>query len=127
MTKIERTIRSILGDTNRNLCSFVESIGQTEYLLFEKKIPMDDIQVTDEVYAVVAAQLKKEPGAVAKGVERLVKECWEEGDQERLEEVIGKKLKYAPYPKKALCYFAFYTYLDIPFFEYIEKDPRVLF
>ena len=76
---------------------------------------MDDIQVTDEVYAVVAAQLKKEPGAVAKGVERLVKECWEEGDQERLEEVIGKKLKYTPYPKRALCYFAFYTYLDILF------------
>ena len=60
MTKTEKMLRSILGDTNRNLGVLVCAIHRTEYLLFQQKIPMDEIRVTNVVYPVVATKLKKE-------------------------------------------------------------------
>lgn len=127
MTKTEKMIRDILDDSDKGIQDLMYAIEQTAYLLFEKKVSMDQIKVTAEVYEVVATQLDKTTKAAAKEIQRLVQDCWTIGNQAALERYIGRKLAHIPRPRLALCYFAFYIHKGIPFFQYIEQDPGILF
>lgn len=127
MTKTEAIVRSVLGPSGGDVRPLVFASDLFAQRMFVENIPMDDIKVTKEIYPYVAKLLKKRAGAATKSVERLANRCWDLGDRERLNEIAGKVLRTCPVPRDVLVYFAFYSYLDIPFYKAIEQRPALLF
>lgn len=128
MKKAERVIRSILGPTRKNICSLIDSVDIACHLMFEQKIPMDDILVTKDIYCSVAEQLQKSENTVTKGIERLSHACWDELVKRRLvERYIGEPLADLKRPSDMIFYLAYYTEFDLPFFVVIREHPELLF
>lgn len=101
MANTEIFLRNIFGTTRPNIRPLVLALNITNDLLFEQHISMSDIKATKHIYPDVARLLHKKPETVYKSVIRLAHRCWD-----------------------AL---AVYIQSDIPFFEFIERDPGFLF
>lgn len=127
MTKTEGIVRSVLGPSGGDVRPLVFASDLFAQRMFIEQIPMDDIQVTKSIYPYAAKLLKKRTSATTKSVERLANRCWDMGDRERLCEIAGKVLRACPTPKDVLVYFAFYSYLDTPFYQAIDQRPALLF
>lgn len=127
MMKSEALIRSILGPGREDVRPLAYAVEITSTLLFVQKIPMDDIFLTKQVYPAVAAQLDKKVGAVSKSVERLANRCWDYGDPDLLEQIIGRRLRTLRSPGEMLFYLAYYCHLGQPFYIAIENTPTLLF
>lgn len=116
ITKTESIIRLILGPTRLDIRSFALAVDRLAELLFIKKIPLDDIQFTRDVYPTVAEQRGKKVAATTRNIERLARECWN-GDSEYLERVIGRHIQQPKAPRDMLVYIAFYSFLDTPYYD----------
>ncbi len=134
MTKTEAVIRSILGAAGVDILPLAYAVDFAIDLMFFKKIPMDDIHVTKDIYPDVARALKKCPGkassypAVSRHIERLANQCWDALVQRGLvEEYLGAPLNDIRAPRDIIFYLAFYSYLDKPFFIVIRQQPALLF
>ena len=127
MTKNEALIRSITGPIRGDIRPLVYAVDVTSDLLFVRRIPMDDILVTKDIYPAVGLLMNKNPKAVSRSVERLANRCWEVGDPDVLERVVGRRLKTLRHPSDLLFYLAFYSYLGVSFFEAVEQEPAMLF
>lgn len=123
----EMVIRSLVGPAGRDIRPLAYAVELVGDLLFERKVAMDDILVTKDIYPDVAKRLRKKPGAVSRRIERLANFCWERGEEDRLAQVIGRRLKACPPPREMLVYLAFYAYLGVPFYEAIEREPALMF
>ena len=77
MTESERLLRSILGPTRSDIRPLAFAIAVAEELLFNQGLAMDDVQITKQIYPMVARQFRKTDNAAAKCVERLSRLCWE--------------------------------------------------
>ena len=134
MTKTEAVIRSILGAARVDIRPLAYAVDAAINLMFVRKIPMDDIHVTDDIYSA-AARLAKgrcgnpaSPGAVSRRIERLANLCWDTLVERNLVlEYIGTPLKDIRAPRDMIVYLAFYIYFDTPFFTVIQKQPALLF
>ena len=125
MTKTERTIYAILGPTRYNILPLVCAIERTMNLLFERRVAMEDILVSKDVYLAVARDTHKAPATVSRQIERLANLCWSTmKDAGETESYIGKNLHDIHAPSEILYYLAFYIYFDRPFFKVIRREPE---
>ena len=94
MTKTERTIYALVGPVRYNTLSFSLAIDTAMELLFVRKIAMDDIRVTRDIYAPTAARLGKTTTAVSRQIVRLCNLCWDTmQDTGEVEQYIGKPIR----------------------------------
>ena len=123
MTKTERTIYAILGPTRYNIFPLACAIDRIVCLLFERKIAMEDILVSKDVYLAVARDTQKAPATVSRQIERLANLCWSTmQDAGETECYIGKNLHDIHAPSEILYYLAFYVYFDRPFFKVVRRE-----
>lgn len=59
MTESERLLRSILGPTRSDIRPLAFAIAVAEELLFNQGLAMDDVQITKQIYPMVARQFEK--------------------------------------------------------------------
>lgn len=106
----------------------VLALNITNDLLFEQHISMSDIKATKHIYPDVARLLHKKPETVYKSVIRLAHRCWDAlVEQDLVLSYLGRSMKQEPDPSVFITYLAVYIQSDIPFFEFIERDPGFLF
>lgn len=123
MTKETILIRSILGPTRRDIFPMACAVEIVKKLLFCRKIPLDDIRMTKDIYPAVARQTKKSCQAVARQIERTGNLCWESMDEGQKMQYIGKAIKDIQGPRDMIFYLAFYSYFHKPYYEILENPP----
>lgn len=116
MRKIEQMIYSILDPTTIQIHPFVKSCDRITELLFEKEIPIDAIKLHRDIYSVIGRSLSKSPNTISRSVERLLKKMWE-ASPEKINAIAGKELTRSPNAKQGLLFFAYYFYMEKPFFQ----------
>ena len=116
MRKIEQMIYSILDPTTIQIHPFVKSCDRIAELLFEKEIPIDAIKLHRDIYSVIGRSLSKSPNTISRSVERLLKKMWE-ASPEKINAIAGKELTRSPNAKQGLLFFAYYFYMEKPFFQ----------
>ena len=115
MTKTERTIYALVGPVRYNTLSFSLAIDTAMELLFVRKIAMDDIRVTRDIYAPTAARLGKTTTAVSRQIVRLCNLCWDTmQDTGEVE-------------NEMIFYLAFFVHFDQPFYRVVQNVPALLF
>lgn len=127
MKKTESVIYSLIGPGRGNIRPLACAVEIAADLLFNQNIPIDDIQVMNQIYPLVAEELGKSKASVTRSIERMANLCWERAAPERLEEIIGKHLKDIHAPRDMIFYLAFYIHLDTPFYTAIANSPSILF
>ena len=128
MTKSEQLIRSILGPIRSDIRPLSYAVEIAEELLFEQKIPMDDIRVTERIYPAVAGQIARSTGTVARRVERLANLCWDAlVERELVEQYIGEPIKKIRAPRDMIFYLANFIHFGKPFYAVIAAQPAMLF
>ena len=76
----------------------------------------DPTLVTKDVYPLVSKQTDSKLGTAEKAIYRAVEYCWEDGENERLNQVIGRKLPVKPRPGEVLLYCAYFLRKGRPYF-----------
>lgn len=128
MTKTERTIYALVGPVRYNTLSFSLAIDTAMELLFVRKIAMDDIRVTRDIYAPTAARLGKTTTAVSRQIVRLCNLCWDTmQDTGEVEQYIGKPIRDLRAPNELIFYLAFFVHFDQPFYRVVQNVPALLF
>ena len=128
MTESERLLRSILGPTRSDIRPLAFAIAVAEELLFNQGLAMDDVQITKQIYPMVARQFRKTDNAAAKCVERLSRLCWEAMvAQDLVAQYLGRAIQQSPTPRSLIVYLAVYSHTGSPFYTVIEEDPHFLF
>ena len=128
MTKTERTIYALVGPVRYNTLSFSLAIDTAMELLFVRKIAMDDIRVTRDIYAPTAARLGKTTTAVSRQIVRLCNLCWDTmQDTGEVEQYIGKPIRDLRAPNEMIFYLASQAYWEIPYFQAMEEGKIPLF
>lgn len=128
MTKTERTIYALVGPVRYNTLSFSLAIDTAMELLFVRKIAMDDIRVTRDIYAPTAARLGKTTTAVSRQSVRLCNLCWDTmQDTGEVEQYIGKPIRDLRAPNEMIFYLAFFVHFDQPFYRVVQNVPALLF
>ena len=103
MTESERLLRSILGPTRSDIRPLAFAIAVAEELLFNQGLAMDDVQITKQIYPMVARQFRKTDNAAAKCVERLSRLCWEAMvAQDLVAQYLGRAIQQSPTPRSPL-------------------------
>ena len=120
-------IYDILGLKKGDLRAFACAVLEAERLLFEERVPMDDIRVTRDLYPRVAEQLGKDPRSAARQLERAGNCCWSCMDEAQKEKYIGKALKDIRAPRDMIFYLAFYAHFQKGFYQVLEECPELLF
>ena len=128
MTKTERTIYALVGPVRYNTLSFSLAIDTAMELLFVRKIAMDDIRVTRDIYAPTAARLGKTTTTVSRQIVRLCNLCWDTmQDTGEVEQYIGKPIRDLRAPNEMIFYLASQAYWEIPYFQAMEEGKIPLF
>lgn len=127
MTRTEALVRAVLGSSVKNVRTFVAAIDKAIEKSFACKRSIDDIQVTKVIYPEVANQLGKTSGAVSRQVGRIANACWEQGDRDRLNEIVGYELPCRPPPKELLFHFAAFSFYGVSYREVINQRLAKLF
>ena len=121
-------LRSILGPTRSDIRPLAFAIAVAEELLFNQGLAMDDVQITKQIYPMVARQFRKTDNAAAKCVERLSRLCWEAMvAQDLVAQYLGRAIQQSPTPRSLIVYLAVYSHTGSPFYTVIEEDPYFLF
>ena len=116
MRKIEQRIYSILAPATIQIYPFVTSCERIAKLLIEDEIPIDVIKLHRDIYSVIGRSLSKSPNSISRSVERLLKKMWETSP-EAISAIAGKPLDRCPRVKQGLLFFAYYFYMEKPFFQ----------
>ena len=128
MTKTERTIYALAGPIRCNTLAFSLAIDLAMELLFARKIAMDDIRVTRDIYAPVAVQLGKTTSAVGRQIVRLCNLCWDTmAENGEVEQYLGKPIRDLRAPNEMIFYLAFFVHFDQPFYRVVQHVPTLLF
>lgn len=127
MTRSEALVRSVLGPCRKGIRPFVCAIECIVQRSFVIDYPIEDIQVTKVIYPEVARLLNMRPNAAARQIERIANDCWDRGDRERLNEILGGPLPSCPPPHEMLFYFAAYSYYSLPFRQVMERELALMF
>lgn len=127
MTKHNYLIFQILGPSRRHTGVLACAVKAAEHLMFSRRIALDDIRITKDIYPLVAMYTGKSEQAVARQVERLANYCWEQMDYQQKLRYIGKDLKDIRAPRELVFYLAFYVHFREPYYEVVEKDPSLMF
>ena len=127
MTRTERLIRSIIGDSRCGLRPIVCASDLIAMLILNRHISLEDIQA-ERVYAHTARQTGLSPGAAAMRVQRFCRLCWACMEEQGLIfPYIGRIPPKRPKPCFLIGYLAFYACYHISYFEAIDCDRTLLF
>ena len=128
MTKTERTIYALVGPVRYNTLPFSLAIDLAMELLFVRRIAMDDIRVTRDIYTPTARQLGKTTTAVSRPIVRLCNLCWDTMvDAGEVERYLGKPIRDLRAPTEMIFYLAFLVHFDQPFYCVVQNVPTLLF
>jgi len=120
--KASLLIRYILGYTSCDLRPLTFSIAETADLLFEKNLPWDELRITKHIYPAVAKKLNKKAAAISRSAERLANKVWEQMDEQKQLEYIGRIVPDIHSTSDLVVYLAYYVYWDTPYFEMIKRQ-----
>ena len=130
MTQMRKEITllyEILGLGRKGVLEMACAVHEAERMLFSEQIPVDDIQVTRDIYPKVAKELNKHGSSVARQIQRMSNECWNSTDVQMKRKYIGKELKDIRAPKDMIFYFAYYVHFQKGFYEILKDNQGVLF
>ena len=82
----------------------------------DDEVQVTEVQVTKELYPLVAKELKKKPRTAQRAIYRAVECVWEEGKNEALNRVIDRALPVKPKPGELLFYCVYYLEKGSPHF-----------
>lgn len=122
MSPIEAMVRSILGDTIRNIRPMICAIEVAIEKSFACGKSIEDLQMSRDIHPEVADRLDMKIKAATRQTERLAMVCWEEGDRARLNEIVGWDVQYPMAPKELLIALAAYAFYGVPYREIINRD-----
>lgn len=125
MVKSEAVIYGILGPTRKEIDGLARSVEVMMELVFLERKDMGKIKLSRHIYPQAAQRCGKSPGAVSRGVQRLVNACWEEGDREYLKTIVDWEYPIRDVKEMLLC-LAFYCYLGEPYFKVMREDPMLV-
>lgn len=97
MTKEEYFVKEIIGTGKAGRMDsriFAYAIARARHLMFREGIPMEDIQVTKNIYAEAGEHYGKKPKTAARQIERLGNRCWEAMTPEQREKYLGEKERF---------------------------------
>lgn len=126
MTKSEALIYSLKIPTGGNIRPLALVVDFAEELLFVRHVPVDHLQLSWHVYPYVARQLGKSVKTVARSIERRTRDCWDYGDRQRLEQLVGRPLLEPPTPRHMVLYLAYYAHFGISFYQAVEEELKSL-
>lgn len=127
MTKAELLIRSILGPRRGSIRPLVLAVEHATDLLFNQQIDWEDLNVTKDLYPHVARQLKINPAAACRGIERLSNHCWNALDSQQVLQYIGKPLRDISAPSDMICYLTYYLRYDKPYYQVLQEELEQTF
>lgn len=127
MTKENRIIRYILGPVKTDASILANAVQEAERLLFIENVPMDDIRVTRDIYAVIAAKRNKVIHTVARQIERTSNMCWDSMNESDKQRYIGKQIRDLRGPRDMIFYLAFYSWFGKGYYEVLNEEPKLLF
>lgn len=120
-------VRGILGPVGSDLRPLICAVQITGRLLFEERIPQDDIQVTKHIYPEAAKLTGKSLTAVSRQLVRLANLCWDQlGEEEELL-LFGRQIKGIRAPRDMLFYLAYYCRFNMPYYKVLKQNPQLLF
>lgn len=126
LTRSELLISRVLGLCRSDIRPMACSLEVLAELLFVRRLPLGDIFITKDVYPVVAHQLNKSYGAVARNTERLANRWWDKAlAQSCITQFIGRPLGDIPSVREILCYLAFFLHHGEPFFSVYDDLDRL--
>lgn len=126
MTRSYALVRSVLGATRGSILAFAEAIDCLILHSFRIGRPIEDVPITD-IYAEVADMLYRPCRITQKQIERTSHRCWDVGDREKLDQIIGKHLEIRPTPREMLIYFAAYSHYGKPYHEVLGDQLAEMF
>lgn len=126
MTRSNMLIRSVLGVKRGNISPFATAVDCLIRRSFCAGLSPEDISVSS-ICDETAEILSCSPGAATRQIQRIANACWDVGDREALNRIIGKELEVCPSPREMLIYFAAYSYYGVPYHEAIEAQLAKLF
>ena len=120
-------VRGILGPVGSDLRPLICAVQITGRLLFEERIPQDDIQVTKHIYPEAAKLTGKSLTAVSRQLVRLANLCWDQlGEEEELL-LFVHQIKDIRAPRDMLFYLAYYCRFNMPYYKVLKQNPQLLF
>lgn len=122
MTPEEALLHDILGPTRCDVRTLALAMEYTIESLYRKGRETD-MHASKEIYPHVAGELKKDPRAVAKAIERLTAQCLNALSPEAQERILGEVLQFRPSPREMLFYLTYYAYRGKPYRTDNERDP----
>lgn len=127
MTRSEALVRSVLGPRRREIRPFVYAIECIIRHSFAINCPIEDIQVSKVIYPEVAKLLSIRNHTAARQIQRIANNCWEQGDREQLNQILGGPLPLCPPPHDMLFYFAAFSFYGLPFQEVMRQELAAIF
>ncbi|MCD7739622.1 MAG: sporulation initiation factor Spo0A C-terminal domain-containing protein [Lachnospiraceae bacterium] len=125
-SKEELVIREIIGPGRGDTIVFGYAIEAAEQLLFREKRYhyMGDVQVTREIYAVVAERLGRKVKSTARQIQRMSERCWNSMDEEQKLRYIGKRelAEVTPTARDMILYLAFYCHYGMPYYQVLKRE-----
>ena len=120
-------VRGILGPVGSDLRPLICAVQITGRLLFEERIPQNDVQVTKHIYPEAAKLTGKSLTAVSRQLVRLANLCWDQlGEEEELL-LFGHQIKDIRAPRDMLFYLAYYCRFNMPYYKVLKQNPQLLF
>lgn len=123
MTELEKLVRRMVPSMRIDIRPFTYAVEVAERLVFDERVPMEEIAVTKDIYPVVAKRLRKRPATVSRSVVRIAHACWESADAAFWQDVIGRDLPALENPSDLIFYLAVYFHLGEPFFSAPRFPP----
>ena len=117
-------VSSLLGPSGRSARLLAAAVEVAIELLFVQKIPISDVRVSKQIYPVVGKRFRLSAASAGRAVERAANRCWDKGDPELLEKIIGRKLTDIGAPRDMIFYLACYAHLEQPFYSAILSCSR---
>ena len=93
--------------------AFTLAIHQAQKLLAVSSY--EDVLVTKDVYPVVAKEILCSLETTERAIYRCVEACWFGGENDALNQIIGRTLPVKPKPSEMILYCAYYLTYDTPY------------
>lgn len=123
-------VRSVFGFSRVNIQPLVEAVEVVYQLMFVDMRSRNSIQLTKDVYTVVARSYKnKKYTSVVRQLERLCNRCLDhlQKNDELLHRLVGQRAQEIEGPSDIIFLLACYLKYERPFQEVLELEPVLTF
>lgn len=134
MTKTEALLHRLLDQEGGDIRPLACAVDVMAERMFRDKMDFDDIHLNCHVYPEAARRRGRTEEAVSRSAQRMARNCWDKGNLDVLEEILGFRPRRPPLPKgemalpvkpkRVMMYLASYTYLGVPYLEAMKDYPQ---